>query len=57
MTKRHFEAFAREIQQSNRSFEEKAAMYYLVVRVAREFNARFDEARFLVACGLAEVLS
>lgn len=56
MTKQHFVAFAREIKQSDRSLEEKAAMYYLVIRVAREFNPHFDETRFRVACGLAEVL-
>jgi hypothetical protein len=55
MTKQHFIAFAAEIRQSDRSAEEKAAMYYLVVRVARQFNSRFDAERFRVACGLQEL--
>jgi len=57
MTKRHFEAFAREIRESDRSDREKAAMYYLVVRVARAFNPRFDADRFQRACGLQGILS
>lgn len=53
MTKMHFEAFAREVRESNRSVEERAAMAWLVVRVASQFNPRFDSARFFKAAGLS----
>lgn len=52
MTKQHFEAFAREIQSSDRTAEEKMFAATVVIRVAQQFNARFDSDRFLKACGL-----
>lgn len=55
MTKQHFEAFAREIRDSNRSEAERAAMAWLVVRVARAFNPRFDTGRFFRAAGLPQL--
>ena len=57
MAKRHFEAFAREIAASNQPAEVRAAMAYLVIRVAGEFNLRFDRERFLRAAGLPELAS
>ena len=53
MTKEHFIAFAREIADSDRPREEKAAMAWLIIRVAREFNPRFDAVRFMRATGLS----
>lgn len=55
MTKKHFEAFAREILHSNRSTDEKAAAAWIVVRVAQQFNPRFDASRFFKACGLSQL--
>lgn len=55
MTKRHFEAFALEIANSNRSLDERAAMAWLVVRVAQQFNPRFDSNRFFKAAGMAQL--
>jgi hypothetical protein len=55
MTKMHFEAFAREIRESNRSLDERAAMAWLVVIVAQSFNSRFDHSRFFTAAGLKEL--
>lgn len=55
MTKQHFEAFAQEIAGSNRSEAERAAMAWVVVRVAQQFNSRFDAARFFRAAGLPQL--
>lgn len=52
MTKQHFEAFAREIQSSDRTVEEKMFAALVVIRVAKQFDGRFDSDRFLKACGL-----
>ncbi len=52
MTKMHFQAFAFEILYSDQPLETKAAMARLVIRVAQQFNARFDAQRFLRAAGL-----
>jgi hypothetical protein len=55
MTKRHFEAFAREIAQSNRSTDERAAAAWIIVRVAQQFNPKFDASRFFIAAGLPQL--
>ncbi len=52
MTKTHYEAFATEILFSDQPLETRAAMARLVIRVATQFNPRFDRARFLRAAGL-----
>ena len=54
MTKKHFEAFAREIAESDNSPETRMFAAMVVIRVAQEFNPRFDRERFLKACGLSE---
>lgn len=63
MTKRHFEEFARLIKQAGvdeggsdkgESLETRQYAAYLVSRVAREFNPRFDRGRFYRAAGLGE---
>lgn len=51
MTKQHFEAFAREIKNSQYTSDEKAAAAAIVIRVARQFNPRFDAFRFEKAAG------
>ena len=53
MIKKHFIAFARAIAQSDRTREEKAAMAWLVIHVAQEFNPHFDKIRFMRATGLS----
>ena len=61
MTKKHFEAFAREIAayvQYSEDTPENTRRYAIfaariVVSVAQEFNPRFDRERFLKACGLS----
>jgi hypothetical protein len=55
MTKQHFEAFAREIANSNRPTNERAAAAWVVVRVAQQFNSRFDVSRFFKAAGLPQL--
>lgn len=55
MTKQHFEAFAKEIANSNRSTDERAAAAWIVVRVAQQFNPRFDASRFFKAAGLPQL--
>ena len=57
MTKKHFEAFAREIANSNRNDAERAAVAIVVVRVALQFNPRFDADRFYKAAGLPALAS
>lgn len=57
MTKQHFIAFAREIAESNRSTDERIAAAWVVVRVAQQFNNRFDAARFFKACDLPQLAS
>lgn len=54
MTKMHFEAMAKEIKESNRPSNEKAAAAHLFMRVAENFNPRFDKDRFWKACGLPD---
>jgi len=55
MSKKHFEAFARYMATSNRSQAERAAMAWLVVRVAQQFSPAFDASRFFKAAGLPEL--
>lgn len=55
MTKKHFEAFAKEIATSNRSLDERAAAAWIVVRVAQQFNTNFDANRFFKAAGLPQL--
>ena len=52
MTKRHFEALALEIRESNNDAQTKMFAAMVVIRVAQQFNLRFDRERFLRACGL-----
>ena len=52
MTKKHFEAFAREIAASSQDLVTRWAMARLVIRV--NDNPRFDRERFIRACGLSE---
>lgn len=53
MTKRHFEAFARQIREAtHRTHDERLVCAWTVIHVAEEFNPRFDRGRFLRACGL-----
>lgn len=56
MTKKHFEAFAREIANSSQSLETRCAMARMVIRVAADSNTRFDVGRFAAACGLTDAL-
>lgn len=52
MTKKHFEAFAREIlHHPTMTQDEKSAAAALVIRVAKQFNPNFDAYRFEKACG------
>jgi len=57
MTKRHFEAFAREIYQMATNttpggLSNAYAAAAVVIQVAEQFNPRFDRNRFMKACGL-----
>ena len=66
MTKQHFQAFAEEAREWRRIGKENEAkglkdaaanafsmalgVEYATIKVAKKFNARFDEARFRAAC-------
>lgn len=52
MTKQHFIAFADDIKRSEEPYPVRLSMALLVVRVAKSFNGRFDQDRFMKACGL-----
>jgi hypothetical protein len=58
MTKKHFEAFARDIrdagpEESNRlERATRIEQAWLIIRVAERDNSRFDREWFLRACGL-----
>jgi hypothetical protein len=52
MTKKHFEAFAEEIKNNVAYQENQKAVADVVIAVAKKFNERFDEQKFLKACGL-----
>lgn len=53
MTKKHFEALAREIAKiEDQAARESAAL--AVVRAVAEFNDRFNVGRFLRACNVPE---
>ena len=55
VTKKHFEAFAREIAaaiEEGISKQEAVFAAYIIIRVASRGNPRFDQARFMKACGL-----
>jgi hypothetical protein len=57
MTKRHFVAFAEYIRielVNSGKLEAAKLAADMVATVAYGYNARFDYARFMVACGLAE---
>lgn len=54
MTKKHFEAFAREIAASDNGGAAKMFAALVVIRVAQQDNPRFDRERFLKACGLGD---
>ncbi len=51
MTKMHFEAFAREIAGFADGPAKRTAAE-VIIRVARQFNPRFDRERFLAACDI-----
>lgn len=51
MSKKHFEALASEIRTIFNTAERHAAAV-AVAKVARQFNPRFDTARFYAACGV-----
>ena len=53
MTKRHFEAFAQELQESEQSEDIRLYCARLIADVAQRFNERFDRERFIHACGLS----
>jgi hypothetical protein len=49
MTRKHFQALANEIKWiDNKASRLEAAI--AVCKAARQFNSRFDQARFLTAC-------
>jgi hypothetical protein len=52
MTKKHFEAFAEEIKNNVAYDENRQTVADVVIAVAKKFNERFDEKKFLKACGL-----
>ncbi len=52
MTKRHFEAFAREIKNSPEPESVKWSCAIIVCNIASDFNPRFNRERFMRACGL-----
>lgn len=52
MTKKHFKRFAEEIARSVELKSVRQAMANLIMEVGSYFNPRFDEVKFLVACGL-----
>lgn len=54
MTKKHFEAFAAAIKDSETGELWRDDMARLVIQVAQQFNPRFDANRFLKAAGLGE---
>ena len=51
MTKKHFVAMAREISQMP-NMAQRLATAIAFCRVAQTANPRFDQARFLEACGV-----
>ena len=59
MTKKHFDAFAREIKAwvGELRFQDAALACRIVIRIASEDNPRFDRARFIKACGLEGVIT
>lgn len=54
MTKKHFISMARDIAASDQTPEAKTFAALVIIRTAQEDNPRFDRARFLKACGLAQ---
>ena len=50
MTKRHFLAFAQELQESEQSEDIRLYCVRLIADVAQRFNERFDRERFMRAC-------
>ena len=58
MTKKHFEAFAREIRAlitgGPMVTDDRVARAFaeVIVRIASQDNPRFDRERFMKACGL-----
>lgn len=52
MTKKHFEALAREIAAIKHELSRSAAAT-AVARVCVQFNPSFDIARFYAACGVS----
>lgn len=56
MTREHFKLAAEEIKFSGEfsSFEDKMKLVRIFVSFFKRSNPRFDEARFLAACGLED---
>jgi len=52
MTRKHFEAFAYELKHSDKPWPELRTAAELFIRMAKQFNPRFDSDRFLRAAGL-----
>lgn len=54
MTRKHFEAIARDIKASADTADYSAREYAAVLfaNVAEQDNPRFDRKRFMLACGL-----
>ena len=49
MSRKHFESLAYEIKQIG-NMESRLQAAIAVCKAARQFNNRFDQARFLTAC-------
>ncbi len=52
MTKKHFEAFAEEIKNNVAYASNRQMVADVVIEVAKKFSKRFNEKKFLKACGL-----
>lgn len=53
MSKRHYEAFARLVRESDADVFAKVFAARIFARIAAEDNPRFDRERFYRACGLS----
>ncbi len=54
MTKKHFEAMAKDIKNANQTRDTKYFAALVVIHTAMQDNPRFDQGRFLKACGLEQ---
>lgn len=55
MTKKHFQAAAELVKFLDVSPAEKMLVAQSMVELFRQFNGRFDQGRFLQACGLSDL--